>query len=142
VDTRLTTTIRRLSILTILTSALVQIQMSAQTDQAMPQPCVVQLNDTTTYYQPLLTGPPQTMSMESGLVILNPGKSGEQHSSKGYEEEIIVISGEGEMRISGGPTLKLRENTVAYCPIRTVHNIHNTGTKPLKYVYVAAKVVE
>jgi mannose-6-phosphate isomerase-like protein (cupin superfamily) len=79
--------------------------------------------------------------MESGLVILAPGRSGEQHSSKRYEEALVILSGEGEMRIEGGTTLNLRPNNVAYCPINTVHTIHNSGTTPLKYIYVAAKVV-
>jgi mannose-6-phosphate isomerase-like protein (cupin superfamily) len=114
----------------------------AQTNQTRPQPCVVQLSDTTTHYQPILNGPPQTTSMESGLVILGPGKSGRQHSTKGYEEALVVISGMGEMIISGGPTLRLTANSVAYCPTKTEHNIRNIGTVPLKYVYVAAQVLK
>jgi mannose-6-phosphate isomerase-like protein (cupin superfamily) len=118
-----------------------QIPLKAQTGESHPQPCAIQLQDTTTHYQPILTGPPQTTSMESGLVVLGPGKSGTQHSSKGYEEAIIVLSGEGELRIAGGPTIRLKANTVAYCPTKTVHNIHNPGAIPLKYVYVAAKAL-
>jgi mannose-6-phosphate isomerase-like protein (cupin superfamily) len=79
--------------------------------------------------------------MESGYVILMPGKSGSRHSSKGYEETLVVISGEGEMVISGGPTLKLVPNSVAYCPTQTEHFIRNTGREPLKYVYVAARAM-
>jgi quercetin dioxygenase-like cupin family protein len=129
-------------ILGILFSVFVQAQVSCQTDQSSPQPCVVQFSDTTTLYQPVLTGPPQTTSMESGVVTLKPGKSGTQHSTKNYEEAVIVISGEGEMIISGGPTMKLTAHSVAYCPIKTAHNVRNSGTMPLKYVYVAAKVVK
>lgn len=119
-----------------------QVLLTAQTSREGPQACAVQLQDTTTHYQPILTGPPQTTSMESGLVVLEPGKSGTQHSSKGYEEAIIVLSGEGELQIVGGPTIRLKENTVAYCPTHTVHNIHNPGVKPLRYVYVAAKALK
>jgi mannose-6-phosphate isomerase-like protein (cupin superfamily) len=46
------------------------------------------------------------------------------------------------MVVSGGPTLKLTPNSVAYCPTQTVHQIKNTGADPLKYVYVAARVTK
>jgi mannose-6-phosphate isomerase-like protein (cupin superfamily) len=114
----------------------------AQESETAPQPCVIVLSDTTTHYQPILTGPPQTTSMESGLVTLMPGKSGSKHSSKGYEEALVIISGEGEMVITGGPTLKLTPNSVGYCPTYTEHQIRNSGTVPLKYVYVAAQVMK
>jgi quercetin dioxygenase-like cupin family protein len=134
--------IRILSILGMLVFNCSVAQARAETAPSSPRPCVVQLSDTTIHYQPILTGAPQTTSMESGLVILKPGASGTQHSTKDYEEAIIVISGEGELLIAGGPTLKLAAHSVAYCPTKTVHNIRNTGTTPLKYVYVAAKVVK
>jgi quercetin dioxygenase-like cupin family protein len=114
----------------------------AQPASTAPQPCVIQFSDTTTHYQPLLNGAPQTAGMEAGLVTLMPGQSGSQHSSKGYEEALVIISGEGDMVVSGGPTLKLRPNSIAYCPTQTVHQIKNTGADPLKYVYVAAQVAK
>jgi mannose-6-phosphate isomerase-like protein (cupin superfamily) len=80
--------------------------------------------------------------MEAGLVILMPGKSGSQHSSKGYEEALVIISGEGELVVSGGPILRLTPNSVAYCPTQTVHQIRNSGAEPLKYIYVAAQVTQ
>jgi mannose-6-phosphate isomerase-like protein (cupin superfamily) len=80
--------------------------------------------------------------MESGLVILGPGKSGSVHSSKDYEETLVILSGEGEMVISGGPRLTLRANSVAYCPTQTEHQIRNTGEVPFKYIYIAAQVIK
>ena len=88
---------RVFAILIILVVCSFQAQVRAQAEQSNPQPCVVQLSDTTVHYQPILVGSPQTTSMESGLVILKPGSSGSQHSSKSYEEAIIVISGLGEL---------------------------------------------
>jgi mannose-6-phosphate isomerase-like protein (cupin superfamily) len=119
----------------------IQYDASSQDGDTKPEARVVALSDTTGHYQPILTGPPHTNSMESGLVILRPGESGSQHSTKSYEEVLIVLSGEGEMRIEAGTILRLNQNTVAYCPVNTVHSIHNVGIVPLKYVYVAAKVV-
>jgi mannose-6-phosphate isomerase-like protein (cupin superfamily) len=77
--------------------------------------------------------------MESGLVVLAPSKSGEKHSTKQYEEVLVVFSGTGEMRITGSVALNLKPNIVAYCPPKTEHHIVNTGSEPLRYLYVAAK---
>jgi mannose-6-phosphate isomerase-like protein (cupin superfamily) len=131
--------VRDLVGLILLVNATTPGPLSAQT---IPQPCVIKLSDTTTHHQAILTGPPQTTNMESGLVVLMPGKSGTQHSSKGYEEALVVIAGEGEMVISGGPILKLVSNSVAYCPTQTTHYIKNSGMVPLRYVYVAARVIK
>jgi mannose-6-phosphate isomerase-like protein (cupin superfamily) len=130
------------ALLALLSVTFLQTSLEAQTNAPLAHPCVMELQDSTTHYQPILTGPPQTNGMESGFVVINPGMSGSQHSSKGYEEAIIVFSGSVEMRISGGPSVKLKSNSVAYCPTQTIHSIHNTGTIPLKYVYVAAKVIK
>ncbi len=136
---RMVTIVRNPMVLVLLANAIDAVGLSAQT---IPQPSIIKLSDTTTHYQPILTGPPQTASMESGLVILMPGKSGTQHASKDYEEALVILSGEGEMVISGGPTLKLVSNSVAYCPTQTTHHIKSSGTVPLKYIYVAAQVIK
>jgi hypothetical protein len=67
-------------------------QATCQSTSRSPQPLVITLSDTTTHYQPLLNGSPETIGMESGYVILMPGKSGSEHSSEGYEETLVVIS--------------------------------------------------
>lgn len=110
-----------------------------QTKSPKPSPSVIELNMNSTEYQEVLGGPPKSVSMESGLVVLAPSKSGEKHSTKKYEEVLVIFSGTGEMRITGRPTLNLKPNVVAYCPPMTEHYIANTGPAPLRYLYVAAK---
>jgi mannose-6-phosphate isomerase-like protein (cupin superfamily) len=100
---------------------------------------VVQFNDTSSDYQQILGGSPQTASMESGLVVLSPSKSVGKHSTKSYEEAVIILSGTGEIKITGGQTLKLTANCVAYCPPNTEHDVINTGSQPLRYLYIASK---
>ena len=77
--------------------------------------------------------------MHSGAVVLLPSKSVGNHSTENYEEAVIVLAGSGEMRISGGETLILKPNSVAYCPPHTEHDVVNTGSQPLRYLYVVAK---
>ena len=114
-------------------------QATAQSKRLKQQACVVQLNDSTSEYQKVLSGPPQTVSMESGVVVLAPSQSVGKHSTKNYEEAVIVFSGAGEMRIAGGPTLSLKTHSVAYCPPNSEHDVVNTGSEPLRYLYIAAK---
>lgn len=91
-------------------------------------------------YLPLLQGPPETVTMRSGLVALAPGKSVGRHSTKGHEEIVIVLEGRGEMRFfTGRAAVPLEAGTAAYCPPRTEHDVLNTGDATLKYVYVVAK---
>jgi quercetin dioxygenase-like cupin family protein len=90
-------------------------------------------------YVPLLSGPPETVTMRSGLVALAPGASVGRHSTKGNEEMIIVLEGRGEMRFfSGRAAVSLEAGTAAYCPPKTEHDLFNTGDSTLKYVYVVA----
>jgi mannose-6-phosphate isomerase-like protein (cupin superfamily) len=104
-----------------------------------PAPKVVQLDPAATEYVPVLTGPPETITMRSGSVVLLPSKDVGKHSTGNNEEALVVFAGSGEMRMSSGVTLKLKPYVVAYCPPDTEHNVFNTGSEPLRYVYVVAK---
>ena len=90
-------------------------------------------------YQRFLKRGVDAVSMHSGLVTLEPGKSVGKHSTENCEEMIIVIDGEGEMLFTNLETLKLDEGFILYCPPNTEHNVKNTGGKSLKYIYVAAQ---
>ena len=102
-------------------------------------PHVVTLDSAASGYVQVLGGPPATVTMRSGQVTLDPGQAVGQHSTESYEEVVVVISGNGEMRVHGGPTLALSPNTVAYCPPATVHDVVNTGITPLRYLYIVAR---
>jgi len=104
-----------------------------------PKPKLVTLDPSAAASSEILTGSPETVTMRSGYVVLVPGHSVGIHSTKGNEETAIVLSGNGEMRITGGATLKIHRYTAAYCPPHTEHNVVNTGTDTLRYVYVVAK---
>ena len=106
---------------------------------ADPRPKVIRLEAEGRGYVRLLGGPPETSTMRSGLVTLAPGTTVGKHSTQGFEELVIVLEGQGELRVTGGETLRLSEGTAAYCPPRTEHDVVNTGTKPLRYIYVVAE---
>ena len=101
-----------------------------------PQARLVTLDPKADQYVRVLGGPPATVTMRSGYVVLAPGKSVGEHSTESYEEAVIVLEGDGEMVIAGGPTLCLTAWSVAYCPPGTKHNVTNTGKSTLRYLYV------
>jgi len=103
-----------------------------------PAPKLVPLDAGGKDYLRVLAGPPETVTMTSGLVVLAPGKSVGKHSTETKEEIVIVLEGRGEMRITGSGVLSLSGGTAAYCPPRTEHDVVNTGAGPLRYVYVTA----
>jgi quercetin dioxygenase-like cupin family protein len=92
-------------------------------------------------YQELLVGKPQTCGMRSGRVYLRPGETCGQHSTKAHEEMLTFLSGKGTALIGEEETtFELGEGKVFYIPPHTTHNIKNTGTEPLIYIYCVAPV--
>lgn len=103
------------------------------------RPKVITLQSSGKDVSPVLAGPPESVTMKSGLVVLAPGKSVGKHSTEQNEELLIVFEGQGEMSFKGGAKLPVKANTAVYCPPQTEHNVTNTGTGLLRYVYIVAK---
>jgi mannose-6-phosphate isomerase-like protein (cupin superfamily) len=89
---------------------------------------------------PLLRGAPQTTGMRSGFVRLKPGESVGEHSTQEHEEALIVLKGEGKAEVEGRPLVSISSRMLAYIPPRSKHNVTNTGTEILEYVYVVAPI--
>jgi mannose-6-phosphate isomerase-like protein (cupin superfamily) len=104
-----------------------------------PEPKIVALDRDAMEYLRVLGGPPESVTMRSGYVVLLPDKSVGPHSTESYEEMVVVLDGEGEMLFEEGRILQLETYTVAYCPPGTEHDVRNTGSKPLRYVYIVAR---
>src|SRR5512142_654418 len=103
-----------------------------------PEPRSVELDRAATEYLRILGGPPESVTMRSGYVVLQPEKTVGRHNTGSYEEMVIVLDGEGEMLFGDGSSLGLKPYIVAYCPPGTEHDVRNTGSNPLRYVYVVA----
>ena len=122
----------------ILLSVLAVVPSSSDSQQTAPRPLAIHLDPAATGYTPVLSGPPASVGLRSGYVVLAAGTSVGRHSTERYEEVIVVLGGAGELRLTGHPPLALREGTVAYSPPDTEHDVLNTGTVPLRYLYVVA----
>jgi mannose-6-phosphate isomerase-like protein (cupin superfamily) len=87
---------------------------------------------------PLLKGAPQTGGMRGGSVKLKPGESVGWHSTSGNEEALVIIRGQGTANIEGHEEVPLHGKMLAYIPPATRHNVTNTGTEILVYVWIVA----
>ena len=113
--------------------------VAVQKSLAQPEAKVIKADTQGKDYVRLLGGPPETCSMRSGAVALQPGKTVGKHSTETYEELVVVLEGEGVMLLNGDQELPLKVGVVAYCPPNTEHDVKNTGSTVLRYIYVVAK---
>ena len=100
---------------------------------------VIELNDKPEY-QRLLEGTPQTRGMRSGRVFLEAGTACGQHSTKNHEELLVFLAGQGELHIGDNDGFAVGAGKVAYIPPETLHDVKNTGSQPLAYIYCVAPV--
>lgn len=89
---------------------------------------------------PLLKGAPQTSGMRGGSVRLRPGESVGWHSTGEQEESLVVLHGTGSLNIDGQPDVAVHQYMLAYIPTSTRHNVTNTGTEVLEYVWIVAPI--
>ena len=114
------------------------VSSAADTEKGKPHSKVVQLDAQGKDYLQILAGPPETVTMKSGLVVLAPGKSVGKHTTGQHEEILVILEGKGEMSFADGSELPVEAGHALYCPPETEHNVTNTGTSTLRYVYVVA----
>jgi mannose-6-phosphate isomerase-like protein (cupin superfamily) len=111
---------------------------STEPEKGKPSPKVVKLDSGGKDYLQVLGGPPESVTMKSGLVVLAPNKSVGKHSTQQHEELLVVLEGQGEMIFHDGSKLDVKANHALYCPPETEHDVRNTGTSVLRYVYIVA----
>lgn len=97
----------------------------------------LELNDQPEY-QRILEGRPQTHGMRSGRVYLEPGAACGQHSTKHHEELLVFLTGQGQLQIGQSESFEVGAGKVAYIPPETAHDVKNTGSGPLAYIYCVA----
>jgi len=99
---------------------------------------VIELNAHGKNYLRVLGGPPESVTMKSGLVVLAPNESVGKHSTGKHEELLVVLQGRGEMSFADSSVLPVKAEQALYCPPETEHDVTNTGKETLRYVYVVA----
>lgn len=89
-------------------------------------------------YQRLLDKDSGTCGIKSGHVILKPGENIGEHTTGEREEVIIVLKGIGEIVVDK-KKFKLDRSAVLYIPPQTNHDIKNTGSRILEYIFIISK---
>jgi mannose-6-phosphate isomerase-like protein (cupin superfamily) len=79
--------------------------------------------------------------LRCGLVTLRSKESIGEHVTKNKEEAIIIIKGSATIHFGKKNQLKARQNSFVFIPPETVHNVENSGSKILQYVYITAQIV-
>ena len=110
--------------------------VGARGPEAQRTPFVRPLPDTNEYAR--LLGQDDAVKMRSGMMTLAPGADCGAHSTDNYEELIICLAGAGEIETEGVGRRPISAGQYAYNPPRTRHNVFNTGTERLRYIYVVA----
>ena len=90
------------------------------------------------YFLPL-KGPPETKSFRSGLVTLAFGKAIGEHDSGVNEEMLVPLEGTGELRFTDRPAVVIKPGLITYAPAHTRHNMVNTGSGTLRYIFITAR---
>ncbi|MCF7975470.1 MAG: cupin domain-containing protein [Phycisphaerae bacterium] len=92
-------------------------------------------------YQRLLDGTTQTHGMKAGRVYLEPGHDCHEHSTEAREEMLVFLSGQGQVLLHNQDPMPVGQGKVAYIPPHTLHNVQNTGTEPLVYIFCVVPTV-
>jgi mannose-6-phosphate isomerase-like protein (cupin superfamily) len=108
-------------------------------DMPSPRARVIQINPLAMESVHVLIKPPETVTMRSGSIVLLPSQNVGRHTTGSNEEILVVFSGSGEMRLGDETILNLGPYVILYCPPDTEHDVFNTGSEPLRYVYLVAQ---
>ena len=101
------------------------------------KPLVIKLEGSGRYRR-ILGGPPQTSGMRSGYVNLRPGESVGEHSTESREEAIVILNGKAQIDFGRDCRFSASADSIVYVPVHTAHNVKNTGSGILRYLYIVS----
>ena len=90
-------------------------------------------------YQRLFNKDSGTSGMKSGHVVLQPGESVGEHTTGEREEAVVILKGSGEAIINKKDIIAIEENAVLYIPSQIDHDIKNTGSGVLEYIFITSQ---
>ncbi len=88
----------------------------------------------------LLGDSAKAKGLKAGLVTLKPKESIGEHKTENKEEALIILKGSAIVCYGKGKKVKAPENSFVFIPCETLHNVKNSGSKILQYVYVTTQV--
>lgn len=88
----------------------------------------------------LLGDPFNKKGLRAGLVVLKPKESIGEHKTEHKEEVIVILNGSATVYFGKNKKLMAPQNTFVYIPPETLHNVKNSGSKSLRYLYVTTRI--
>jgi len=81
--------------------------------------------------------PPDSLRLKAGAVRLGSKENVGEHSTKDFEELLVIISGVATVTVDEQKQT-VRAGETLYIPPHAIHNVQNDSDEPLQYVYVTA----
>ncbi|MDD5096973.1 MAG: cupin domain-containing protein [Candidatus Omnitrophica bacterium] len=88
----------------------------------------------------LLGDSTKAVGLRCGLVTLKPKELIGEHKTENKEEVIIILKGNATVHFGKNKKLKAPQNSFVFIPSETLHNVENSGSVILQYVYVTTQV--
>jgi mannose-6-phosphate isomerase-like protein (cupin superfamily) len=88
----------------------------------------------------LLGDSAKAKGLRAGLVTLRPKELIGEHKTENKEEALIILKGSATVYFGKNKKLKLPKNSFVFIPSETLHNVKNSGSGILQYVYVTTQV--
>ncbi len=89
-------------------------------------------------YQRLFSKDSGTCGIKAGHVILKKTEEIGEHSTNDMEEALVILKGKGQLIINKEDRLDFEKNTVLYVAPQTIHNVKNTGSETLEYIFITS----
>jgi len=89
-------------------------------------------------YQRLFSRDSGTRGIKSGHVTLKEGEEIGEHSTNDLEEALVILKGKGLLLINSEEEFDFEDNSVLYIPPDTIHNVKNTGSGVLEYIFITS----
>jgi len=89
-------------------------------------------------YQRLFSRGSGTRGIKSGHVTLKEGEEIGEHSTNDLEEALVILKGKGLLLINSEEEFDFEDNSVLYIPPDTIHNVKNTGSGVLEYIFITS----
>jgi len=90
-------------------------------------------------YQRLLSRDSDTSGIKVGHVILSSSENIGVHTTGEREEVIVILKGKGEASIGKNDVVNIKKNEVLYIPPQTEHDVKNTGSGILEYIFITSQ---
>ncbi len=86
-----------------------------------------------------LIKPPGSKILKAGRVVLHPGEEIGEHTTDKREEIIIVVKGKAVL-VKEGKEIVLNKGDTHYIGEGILHNVKNTSSDELEYIYVVCNL--